>query len=98
MNEANASGPPVPPPLDPSAAPRPVRRIALADLGLFGLTGLSCVTATGAFLLLASGTTGAARGATRSYQLQWEQRQTEMREAIERERAGTPAASPESHG
>jgi hypothetical protein len=98
MSDTNLPDPATTQPLDPNARPRPVRRLTLGDAALFGMTGLSCATACGAFLVLASGALSPARGATRSCQLEWQQRQSQIREAIDRERAEAADHRSEARG
>ena len=78
-----AHGPPEPPGVpDPSGPPRPV--IPQSAPGPSGaIVGITVLAAAGATFLLLGSLATPCRGATRSSQLQWEQRQAEIDRAIE---------------
>ncbi len=61
---------------------------ATSWLALFGSIGTTVVAAGGTVLLLLSSSLGRTRGASRSAQLEWQQRQQEI------ERVVTPPAPP----
>jgi hypothetical protein len=74
------------PPLDPEAGPQPVSDYWLKKVLIGGSTVLtisSTISAAGAVILLVGGSFNAARGATCSSRLQWQQRQEQIEAEIE---------------
>jgi hypothetical protein len=70
---------------DPSGPPQAVGRNDAVMAGL-GLAGIALVAVGGLVVALSTATAHTA-GATRSAKLQWEQRQQEIQQAIEADRA-----------
>ena len=70
-------------PLDPNSDPEAMQGLTKSDLGkvMLAITAVAA-PAVSLGLILAAGSVGTVRGATRTYQLDWQQRQAEIENVV----------------